>query len=185
MEIGAATRPKPGELVSGDTWASWPCEQGRVFAVIDGLGHGPHAAAAALTAKACIEENLGLGPGDMLRRCDEQMRGTRGAAITILSIQSDGRMTHAGVGNVDLVSRTAQPIRAVSSPGVVGGRSGRVRETAHSLRAGDLLVVYTDGISSRFSLQDYVALAPQEIAEALMADHGKDHDDATCLVIRY
>lgn len=174
-----------GEVESGDLFASWPHGDGHVLALIDGLGHGPHAAAASLQARQCIEEDLSLGPADMLRRCDERMRGSRGAAITLLVFRKGGRLLHAGVGNVDLVSVTQEPIRAVCTPGVIGARIGRVRETAHTVHPGDLLLLYTDGISSRFSVQDFVALKPQPMAETLLARHGKDHDDATCVVILY
>ena len=47
------------------------------------------------------------------------------------------------------------------------------------------IALCSDGISSRLHFDEYVHLEPQEIADAIMEQHGKDHDDATCLVMRY
>jgi hypothetical protein len=43
----------------------------------------------------------------------------------------------------------------------------------------------TDGISSRARLDAYRHLDAQNMADALLRDHAKDHDDASCVVIHY
>lgn len=42
----------------------------------------------------------------------------------------------------------------------------------------------TDGISSRFDLGALARFDPQALAEALVAQHHKAHDDAACVVAR-
>jgi len=184
MDVGAANRPKKGEIESGDLHCIWR-DDGRILvAVIDGLGHGPKAAEASRQGHRCIERNRTSRPGRLLRRCDEAMRGTRGAAIAICLIE-EGILTHAGVGNVEMVCSSVAPIRALNSPGIVGARTRRINETSHPLHKGDTLVLHTDGISSRFALDDYLNLDVQTMAETILDHHGKDHDDATCVVLRY
>jgi serine/threonine protein phosphatase PrpC len=60
----------------------------------------------------------------------------------------------------------------------------KVLATSHKLHNGDLLVLFTDGISSRFVLEHFRALEAQPLADSLLAAHAKAHDDASCVVLR-
>jgi serine/threonine protein phosphatase PrpC len=57
--------------------------------------------------------------------------------------------------------------------------------TGTDLEDGDVMVLATDGIGSGFAQ----AIAPggtaQEIADRILAAHGKDSDDALVVVVRY
>ena len=51
----------------------------------------------------------------------------------------------------------------------------------------DTLIMYTDGISDRFSYGDYPGIRgddPAIAARAVVERFGKDHDDVSCLVAR-
>ncbi|HEU4726576.1 MAG TPA: hypothetical protein VFT22_01755, partial [Kofleriaceae bacterium] len=93
-------------------------------------------------------------------------------------------LEHVSVGNVELVTRARDGVRPTTSPGVVGSRMRKLLETSHRVFAGDLLVLHTDGISSQLTLEGLRAIDPQAIADAILRDHGKPHDDAACIVIR-
>ena len=47
-----------------------------------------------------------------------------------------------------------------------------------------MIVAFTDGVSSRFTLETCDGLDVQDVADAVVRDHGKAHDDATCVVLR-
>jgi serine phosphatase RsbU (regulator of sigma subunit) len=56
------------------------------------------------------------------------------------------------------------------------------------LEAGDLIVLYTDGVQDRFTSDDYPGLfhhAPQRVAQTIVKRFGKPYDDAACIAIRY
>ena len=56
------------------------------------------------------------------------------------------------------------------------------------LEPGDLIVLYTDGVSDRFTKDDYPGVlrhAPKEVASNIVQRFGKDHDDAACIAVRY
>jgi hypothetical protein len=63
-----------------------------------------------------------------------------------------------------------------------------VRITRHEnlLRTGELLVIHTDGLSTRTTVNDPMLLRrhPLEVAHELMRHFGKSHDDALVLVAR-
>ena len=63
LEWGAAGRPMPGEMVSGDQYVVWPLPDGVLLAVVDGLGHGPAAAAAASEAGAILQAHCARAAG--------------------------------------------------------------------------------------------------------------------------
>jgi negative regulator of sigma-B (phosphoserine phosphatase) len=191
-EWGVAMRPMPGQDVSGDRHVTASARHGLTVAVIDGLGHGPQAAYAADRAAEVIEAHPDARPEDLIRLCHEALLRTRGAAITIASIDGEaGELAWLGVGNVQatvLQSEVADgsgrewvPLRG----GVVGYalpalRSGRVR-----VRPDDVLVFATDGVRPVFGDWPHPSEAPDDIAARLLAEQGRQHDDALVLVARY
>ena len=50
---------------------------------------------------------------------------------------------------------------------------------------GDTLILATDGVRSRFAEDQGVGFAAPPSAERILADHGKETDDALVLVVRY
>src|ERR1700758_2355608 len=86
---------------SGDAHLVLDIPDGLLVSVVDGLGHGPDAAAAAQTALAALR----AGPKDvqlLLRHCHEALRGTRGVVMTLAIFEARRRrLSWVGVGNVD------------------------------------------------------------------------------------
>src|SRR5205823_3248291 len=78
-----------------------PFAGGTLVAVIDGLGHGIEAAAATRVAIAALADAPGEPVTALLVRCHEEMRGTRGAVMTLVSFRDDDTLTWVGVGNVE------------------------------------------------------------------------------------
>jgi hypothetical protein len=151
-----------------------------------GLGHGEAAAAAADAFCAYVRSQPDASPDHVLLGAHAALRGTRGVVAAVLRIHPDpARLELAGVGNIEVHSVSRTPIRPTSHPGVVGVRLRTVRTVAFALHPGDLVILRSDGISSRFDLADLAHLDAQPLAEALLARHGTAHDDASCLVLRY
>jgi negative regulator of sigma-B (phosphoserine phosphatase) len=60
-----------------------------------------------------------------------------------------------------------------------------IRVTGTELEVGDVMVLATDGIDSGFAQQITAGGAAQDIADRILAAHGKQSDDALVVVIRY
>src|SRR5947199_391590 len=90
---------RPVAELAGDLWAvDWHADTCRI-AVVDGLGHGPAAAAAALAAREVLAAHPDLAPEPALRLLHQALRGTRGAAISIAQIETAAnQLIYAGVG---------------------------------------------------------------------------------------
>ncbi len=194
IEWATAGRALPGEHVSGDQpIAIGIGDRAALFGVIDGLGHGPSAAMAALRAV----DTLNGAPGERLevlvQLCHRVLDGTRGVAMTLARVDfGAGLLAWTGVGNVaaDLVTKAATGTHIRSSArltgGIVGYRMPEIRPAqVVSIRAGDLIVMASDGIGEdRLEHIDFAASAAN-IAEEMLSKHAKETDDAMVLAARH
>lgn len=59
-------------------------------------------------------------------------------------------------------------------------------ELHYQYNSGDTFVLYSDGISGRFSQDEKLdrMMNPQQMAEAILDSYGKTSDDATVVVVR-
>lgn len=192
IEWGVAARALPGECESGDNHVVAPFAEGVLIAVMDGLGHGPEAAEAAGIAAAtlCLEPHDTVT--NLMQRCHAALRKTRGAVLTIASIDAvTNVMTWLAVGNVEALlyraARSGRPEREsiLHRGGVVGYQMPVLRAPMLSIARGDTLIFTTDGISSDFSPESPLEGHPQRIADAILDRYGKQSDDALVLVARY
>src|SRR5438105_2013785 len=102
MECGISSLTLPGEDESGDLYLVKPFEGGMLVAVVDGSGHGHEAALAARIAIASLELHPDEGVIQLVRRCHEQLKGTRGVVMSLASFNGiENTMTWVGVGNIE------------------------------------------------------------------------------------
>jgi len=192
VEWGAAGQAIPGQAVSGDLCFFKTFEHGALAAIVDGLGHGDEATAAARAAVSLLEEHASEPVDTLIRRCHERMLKTRGAVMTLASFNVlDGTVTCLGVGNVEaLLVRADGRVKPASefivlAPGVVGYQLPALRASVLKLSYGDVLILASDGIHSGFDDKLGFAGTPQQIADSIMSRHYKGNDDAQTLVVRY
>jgi anti-sigma regulatory factor (Ser/Thr protein kinase) len=189
LDVGAVSRPCPGEQVCGDAWAAESSPGRRVFVVADGLGHGPVAAAAAREAVRVFGTTVALTPAEVIQAIDPALRSTRGAAVLVVEVNLDKRQVCcAGVGNISgtiFADGTSRSL--VSHNGTVGHSVRRVQEFVYPFPPGAILVLHTDGLATRWRLDQYPGLAardPALIAGVLYRDVKRGRDDVTVVVLR-
>jgi phosphoserine phosphatase RsbX len=192
LELGVAERALPGERRSGDRAVMVAYEGGALVAAIDGLGHGGDAADAADAAARVLTEHPDEDPEWLLHRCHRALTRTRGAVMTLAWFDlADEALSWTGVGNVEgrLVHAAAGPQApthgALTKGGVVGYNMPSIRVTGTDLEDGDVMVLATDGIDSGFARAIGEGGSAQEIADRILAAHGKPSDDALVVVVRY
>jgi hypothetical protein len=128
----------------------------------------------------------------LVQRCHEELRATRGVAMSIASINvGRGLVTWLGVGNVEGVLLRRGSVRAEAEmplllrAGVVGFQLPALDVEILSISAGDTLIFVTDGIQSDYARGLARSFPPQKAAEMILARYGKATDDALVLVARY
>lgn len=192
VEWSVATRCRRGEATSGDLAVVNLLPEGALVAAIDGLGHGSEAAVPARLAAEVVRERPSRDLVLLAERCHSALRGTRGAAISLVFISpSEGTMTWLGVGNVEgrVLSGYPSARRPKGSLALVSGIPGHdlpsVRTATLDVRPGDILVLATDGIEAVFGDSLDISGSTQAISERILAAHRKPTDDALVLAIRY
>ena len=192
VEWGVSSRTLPGQTTSGDRHVVRQFPTGVLVAAIDGLGHGAEAAAAAALAVATLESHAEESVIALVRRCNERLRGTRGAVLSIASLNAaDSSLTWLGVGNVAgvlvhqdpdiLPSREILALRG----GLVGDQLPRLYASVIDIFPGDTLIFTTDGIRDDFSETLDVSGPPQRTADRILAHSARGTDDALALVVRF
>lgn len=196
IEVFVKCLSKVPRTVSGD--AFWYTESGPLLwaLVVDGLGHGVPAAEASRKAVDCVALEVGRlsampfeprnAMREMLVLADQTLRRTRGAALGLALFDASRREGHyAGVGNIELrVVGAETAARPICVAGIVGAGLSRVRVETFAYAPGSLIVMHSDGLSSRFELPPEHERAPlEEIGERLIAGHAKK-DDLTLLMVK-
>jgi serine/threonine protein phosphatase PrpC len=185
LKSGGFSRPYKGLTVCGDSFVIE--DRGGVFlaAVIDGLGHGYESNVAAERAVEVIKENADLGVGEILRRCHVELKVTRGAAVGILKIEQGGEGEFCGIGNIEVQSLNGAPPSIFCLAGIVGHNLRASKVQRVTMKPGDIYCLMSDGISSRGNLKACLPGEPEVVARRIVESWGKDHDDATALVVGF
>jgi negative regulator of sigma-B (phosphoserine phosphatase) len=191
LELGLAHAVMQGEDRSGDRAVFVAWEGGALVCAIDGLGHGTEAAVAADEAARVVGEHPREAPEALLARCHEALVRTRGVVMTLAWFDlAAATLTWTGVGNVEgrLIRASAAPGIAPESTlirgGVVGYSLPTVRPTTTELASGDTVVLATDGVSSGFATSLAPGVPAQDLADRILAEHGRGTDDALVVVVR-
>jgi phosphoserine phosphatase RsbX len=192
LEWGVAGRALPGFCECGDRHVLHSTVEGALVAVVDGLGHGDKAAAAALEACATLESNAQENVISLLKRCHLALNGMRGVVVSLASFNfRDALMTWIGVGNVQGLLLRVDATRndgdesLLLRPGVVGSHLPPLQASVLPVFAGDSLVFATDGVQVDFDRSYVRSQPPQKAAQALLAHYATGNDDALVLIARY
>lgn len=193
IDWGIAARALAGQRLSGDRYLVKRLGCRTLLAVVDGLGHGREAAAAAQRAVATLEGHASESVTALVERCHETTRGTRGVVIGVAVIDGvEQTLSWMGVGNVEgvIVSPAdaqgrRREIVLLLRAGIVGAQLPRLAASIVPLSPGDLLILHTDGIRADVSWPTTVAESAQRMAERILAAYGSAKDDALVLVSRY
>ncbi|MGM0575198.1 MAG: SpoIIE family protein phosphatase [Myxococcota bacterium] len=192
-EVGVMGRPFHGERRNGDHGAFVRRGPRLVAAICDGLGHGHLARRASDRVIGAFRRHADAPLLEIMEACDAAAEETRGAVLGLLGWDEDTReLTFTGMGNVGaMVVRPFETKRFLSAPGVLGGshhiRRRRRRVEHLTLERRDVVVLYTDGLRSNVRMdQDPAVLRrpPVLIAQHLLEEHTRPHDDALLFVMR-
>ena len=189
LEIGAASRPLPGENKNGDAFFISHLSSARVLAaVIDGLGHGREAHEVSQAGLKCLEDNPDLPLDLLMVRLHKIMQGTRGATVGLSHIDTEkDRISFLGIGNISARHiRSDEKHALISLGGIVGHKMRTLRVFEHEFIRGDVLALYSDGISSDWQYNSSLWTKHAQLAaEEILHRFARDRDDATTLIIKY
>ncbi len=189
LRVGAWSRPRVGEIFNGDAYFVRHTDERTLLAVVDGLGHGSGALAAARVAVAALEDWLDAPLDELMFTAHDALRATRGAVMSVALIDRASEKLHfAGVGNIHTrIFNAPKPAHPLSINGTLGTRLAKVPVWVYDWTQGATLLMASDGLSATWDMSAYPGLLdqpPQLVAGVLMRDYGRDSDDATVIVAR-
>ena len=190
FDVGAVSLSFPGEELCGDGWAGRETGDRLELMVSDGLGHGDAAALASQRASETFLDDHGRSPVESIERLHAALRPTRGAAIAVAHLDRASKSVRfAGIGNIGAVmwSPEKRARSLVSRHGIVGHGTIQPREERVPWLPGGVLVLHSDGVGNRWSLDHYRGAANRSsavLAALLWRDFGRTTDDATAVVAR-
>lgn len=157
-------------------------------ALLDVLGHGPHAACVARAALDYLERNFQDEPMALMQGLHAHIRGSRGAVVALCRLDPESAvLRYVGVGNIAARCYGAAPRTLLPREGIVGYVLPLLREETVALLPGDVFTLCTDGIPAHVNM----AAAPgvlegdaQTIAARIVGRFRKPDDDAACAVLR-
>lgn len=208
----SAARSLPAEVVGGDFYDWMPLSSDSIILAIgDASGHG---IPAALQVRDVVT-GLRMGVGMEFRLTNIATRlnqvvhasslSTRFVSVFLGELESNGDLLYVNAGHVAPLVVRQRGIETLHSTGLVLGptREAHYRRGYARLRPGDLLVLYTDGITERaapdesqFGDGEFLKLlrrgradSPQQLLEAMFSAaeaHGLGpwKDDATVVLVQ-
>ena len=185
MKTGGFSRPYKGLSICGDSFVIEKYNGTVLAAVIDGLGHGYESSVAATRAVEVIRESADLSVGVILQRCHKELRVTRGAAVGILKIEEEGAGEFCGIGNIEVQAVNGQAPSVFCLAGIVGHNMRSSKVMPFTMKPGDIYCVMSDGVSTRGNLKACLPGAPDTVARRIVESWGKDHDDATAVILGF
>jgi serine phosphatase RsbU (regulator of sigma subunit) len=191
VEWSVISRALPGESVSGDQHVVVSFPGGVLLAVIDGLGHGAEATFAAHKAMEVLIRHAAESVVALVHRCHGALQATRGAAMTLLSIDYRQRTATAlGIGNVETMlvraDRHAHPPRqsVLLRNGVVGYQLPVLQASVLPVAPGDIVVFATDGVREDFGDRVTATQPLPQLVARILTQNFRGTDDALILACK-
>jgi anti-sigma regulatory factor (Ser/Thr protein kinase) len=189
LRVGATCLPAPGETECGDGWAVAFDATGATLLVVDGLGHGPGAAAASNAALGVFAANAGLPLPEQVQQLHRGLQSTRGAALCCARFDTGATaVSFAGAGNITGRIISGMHDRTFVTGHGTAGLQIRKQSTATVERpAHALMLLHSDGIATRWDAQALMPLLsrdPTLLAATVLRNHSRTRDDATVVVIQ-
>jgi serine/threonine protein phosphatase PrpC len=156
--------------------------------VADGLGHGDMAAEASRKAIQFFAATQDSEAITILKGAHTALRSTRGAAAAVAKFDDEkNQIAYCGVGNIATVSISpaCHAKSMISHNGIVGFEARRFHEFDYPWEQNDVVIMNSDGLKSRWSLDQYPNLlrgSPTLTAAVLYRDFNRGTDDITVVV---
>jgi len=189
LDMGAATRPHPGQEKNGDTFVLERWGENALVGVIDGVGHGQLAFQAAREAQLFVEAHYDRPLDTLFCGVDRACRGTQGVVMALARFDwGSESLIFASVGNIEArVFACPQKMNFLVRRGLIGLNAPHPVITEHHWEPSQVMVLHSDGVSARWEWADYPELrdaSATRAAQHLLNRHARDTDDATVVVVR-
>ncbi len=189
-EIRSVILPKTNEKACGDGFCSIVTNKEiRLFSG-DGLGHGPEAELAVVTAIEAFKKCTERSSVEVVRFINSEVRKTRGLVGTAAIFRFDERKWNiCGIGNIQTKINSLDSANGyMSYNGIIGlNMPNTLKEREFTYEQGQHMIMCSDGIKSKWDTTRYPAILrydPSILAAAILKDYARHTDDMSVAVCK-
>jgi hypothetical protein len=103
----------------------------------------------------------------------------------VLKVEEGGGGEFCGIGNIEVQALHGRSPSVFCLAGIVGHNVRVSKVMAVAMQPGDIYCLTSDGVSSRGNLKSCLPGLPETVARRIVESWGKDHDDATAVVLGF
>jgi anti-sigma regulatory factor (Ser/Thr protein kinase) len=189
FDVGVATAPKTGLDQNGDGFVIVTRGHRLVVAVIDGVGHGDLAHAAASVARRYVESHADQPLESVMRGTARACRGTRGVVMAVARLDWRAMtLEFCSIGNIEArVVGGPRPESFVVRRGILGVNAPAARSTTQPLDPSASLILHSDGVATHWepgAADEALAGSASQAATGLLGRYSRGTDDATVVVVK-
>ncbi len=160
------------------------------FAIADVAGHGDNAHKLSLAIKRFIVKSPKKDLVGLMNGLHAFLNCSRGAVGVVgIFYKKTGVVEYVGVGNISMRKFGKKDERIISNEGIIGYVIHTLKIERLRLTAGEVLLLYTDGIRDHFERNEcpegLFDKDAKHIVNGLIKNFYKGNDDAACIAIRY
>lgn len=189
IQYGVVSLADENYAINGDAYLVKEYDGDKVLmAVIDGVGEGYRAHAAATAIKEYLSKNYRLSLEELVLNSHEILRKSdleRGAALALTKVES-GKIHYIGVGDTHtyVAGETVSYINNLE--GTVGEHQlPTLRTQVLEAKPESYLIMCTDGIKSNLWFDEDLTMSAQQMANMVFNEFHKEYGDVTVLVTKF
>jgi anti-sigma regulatory factor (Ser/Thr protein kinase) len=189
LQVRAIMLAKDGEQVCGDDYTYVTKGNRLKLCISDGLGHGHDAHLSAAASMESFLTHQKATPFQQLRLIHTDIKRTRGSVMSIIDIDAGNKqLTYCGVGNISAKLIGGERSKSlVSYNGIIGHSiPGTIANHVFQWSKNDLLIIHSDGLSSRWDIQKYPMILKHDysiLVAAILKDNIRGNDDVTVIAV--
>jgi anti-sigma regulatory factor (Ser/Thr protein kinase) len=190
VEIRTAMIPKPGETECGDGFSALVTDDTIKLFMADGLGHGPEAAKAVMTAIESFTNCNEMLPSEIIRKINEDVKKTRGLVGTVaVYTTQEMKWRVCGIGNISTRINSHLGSKYYNAyNGIIGlNVPNKLMNQEVPFEEGQHVILCSDGIKSRWETYKYPAILRYDaslFAASLLKDFARYTDDMSVAVCK-
>jgi len=190
MQVAIYQQAKKGKGFCGDSYFYSETESEFICAIADGLGSGKFAKESSQIVIDIIKNNRYDSVQQIIKKCNKQLYGKRGAVLGILKIDLNSHnYTFSSIGNIGLIiiAPHSKNRRNIPSGGYLAGYERSVKVMEGMLECEMNFIMFSDGVKEADLAQNYLKNPNvHELIETFaMTNTTERQDDTTLIAMRY
>lgn len=190
IDVAVYQKPKAKNYYCGDSYFYKETDHEFVCAIADGLGSGEYAKESSQIVIDIIRTNSSATVEELVKKCNEQLAGKRGAVIGILKLDFlEKSYTFSSIGNIGMmtVAKDQKKKRTIPNAGYLAGYKRPFKVIRERLELDMNFIMFSDGVHECELAKDY--FVNKDIHSVIKTYEYRNDDapkdDTTLVAMRY